>query len=531
MQILKPFFTNMDKPVFALINLPEVVKGALFSRYSRTTKSLRRTLLDEFIKKPEMGFEEIVGFQTKTGVDQFIATQKAEEFYNRILVGFGDDSVAELGGAHLACENVSIVASKILEDNRIGISPLEKSTRYVYFNEKVDGKYRYLREPDIMNSKFSDVYVQTCDLLFDTYSKLIEPMRKFVVERVPKEEGVSDRAYEASIRAKVCDILRVFLPASTLTNVGMFGNGRAFEYLLLKMYSYPLAEIKALARMMEEELEKVIPSFVKRANNEQGRVHQKYLAGTREGMEKIVKEVLKVEPEQTERLTLVDYDPDAEVKVVAAMLYTSSNLPMKQLVEFVKTLSTEERKRIIREYLSRRENRRHKPGRALENTHYTFDILANYGIYRDLHRHRIITQERQDLSVRHGYDTPTELVEAGFQEEFDECMIVARDTFNQIATILPKQAQYVVPLAYRIRWYFTMNLREVFFLTELRSYQQGHKDYRKIAQQMFLKIKEVHPAFAEFIKFVDMNEYPLERIEAEKKIDKKMEELKKKYGS
>lgn len=530
-EIIKPFFTNLDKSVFVLVNLPEVVKGALFSRYSRTNKSLRRVLLDEFIMKPEMGFKEIVGFQTSSGTDQFIATQKAEEFYDRILVGFGDDSVAELGGAHIACENVSQLATKALEESRIGISPLEKSTRYVWFNEKVDGKYKYFRDPVIMESKFADDFLQTCDFLFDAYSKLIDPMTKFVIERFPKEEGVSDRAYGAAVRAKACDILRVILPASTLTNVGLFGNGRSFEYLLTKMLSNPLPEIQDLANSMHQELSKVIPSFVKRPINQYGLETRKFMTDTRIAMEQLSQDVLSGQaiPEE-KRLTLVKWDPEAEVKVIAAILYPYSHLPMEKLLEITGKMDTELKKKIVNEYIGRRSNRRHKVGRAFENASYTFDILANFGIYRDLQRHRMLTQERQELTTQHGFDMPIEIVQAGFQKDFEDAMKVSKEAFEKISKVYPKNAQYVVALGFRMRWYFTMTLREVFHLTELRSSQQGHPDYRKIAQQMFLKIKEVHPIFAEHMKFVDMNEYPLERIESEKRIDKKMEEIKKKYG-
>ena len=246
-EIIKPFFTNLDKNIFVLVNLPEVVKGALFSRYSRTPKSLRRVLIDEFINAPEMGFKEIVGFQVGQGVDQVVATKKAEEFYDRVLVGYGDDSVAELGGAHIACENVSNIASVVLEDSRIGISPLEKSTRYVSFNEKVDGEYKYFRDPEIMNSDFASLFVQTCNLLFDTYSRLMDPMTKFFMELSPRSEGATERAYASAIRAKVYDVLRVLLPAATLTNVGLMGNGRSFEYLLTKMNAHPLKELGIVA--------------------------------------------------------------------------------------------------------------------------------------------------------------------------------------------------------------------------------------------------------------------------------------------
>lgn len=527
-EVLKPFFTNLDKPIFVLVNLPEVVKGALFSRYSRSTKSLRKVLLDEFIMKPEMGFKEIVG-QTAKGEEQIVAVKKAEEFYDRVLVGYGDDSVAELGGANIACEQISQIAAKFIEASRIGLSPLEKSTRYVWFNQKINGNYQYVREPVLMNSRFADLYVETCDLLFDAYSKLIEPMTKFVMEKFSREEGVTDRAYNSAVRAKACDILRVFLPASTMTNVGLYGNGRAFEYLMVKMYAHPLAEMRMLAASMHEELSKVIPSFVKRADDRYGKEAQQYISETYKAASKFIANNIEELPEHAEEVTLVDYDKDAEEKVLQAIIYQYSKMPLKQIKEIVKNMSQEERINLIKEYMSRRTNRRHKPGRAFEHAYYTFDILSNYGIYRDLQRHRLLTQEVQDLTVIHGYDVPKELIEAGYDKEYHECMAKAKEAFKIISREYQKEAQYIVPLGCKIRWYMKMNLREVCHLTELRSMQQGHPDYRRVAQQIYLKVKDVHPSLAEHIKFVDMNEHKMERIEAEKKIDKKMEEIDRKY--
>lgn len=528
-EVLKPFFTNLDEPIFALVNLPEVVKGALFSRYSRSAKSLRRVLLDEFIMKPEMGFKEIVGFQAAKGQEQVIAVKKAEEFYDRVLVGYGDDSVAELGGASIACEQISQIAAKIIEAPRIGISPLEKSTRYVWFNQKINENYQYVREPVLMSSRFADLYTETCDLLFDTYSRLTEPMMKFIMERFPKEEGVTDRAYNSAVRAKACDILRVFLPAGTMTNAGLYGNGRAFEYLLLKMHTNPLAEIKNLADSMHEELSKVIPSFVKRANDAYGKSAQQYISETYKGVGKFVASSVEQLPEQAEEVTLVEHDKEAEDKILRAIIYTHSKMPLAQIKEIVGNMNPAQKKGLLMEYLSRRANRRHKPGRALEHAYYTFDILSNYGIYRDLQRHRLLTQEAQELTVFHGYDTPKELISAGYGKDYNECMEKAKEAFRAISKEYPKEAQYIVPLGYKIRWYMKMNLREVCHLTELRSMQQGHPDYRRVAQQIYLKVKESHPSLAEYMKFVDMKEYEMERIEAEKKIDKKMEEIDKKY--
>lgn len=530
-KLLSPFMTNMDKPIFALKNLPEVVMGALFSRYSRSTKSLRRVLLEEFINMPETGFSEIVSYDTAKGTDEIVAIKKAEEFYDRVLVGYGDDSVAELAGAHIAVENVSIIATKFIEDARIGISPLEKSTRYVYFDQKVDGKYLYYDEPTLMKSELSGIYKKTMDRLFDTYSELIPKVSAYVMEKFPQGSDVSERAYKASVRAKTCDLLRGILPAGTITNLGLFGNGRAFEYLITKGYSQPLQELRDVSQSMHDELSKVIPSFVKRANSKYGQEQQAFYSETRNAIAALAKSFdEKAEPQKS--VVLVDYpqNDEAEIKAVSMILYSSLGLPLSAIREKVKRLPAEERKKIIDAYCAGRKNRRHRPGRAFENIDYTFDVLGNYGMFRDIQRHRILTQERQNLTTNNGYDLPHELVEAGFDDDFMGAMEVAKNAFDDISKKYPLEAQYVVPLAYKIRCYMKMNLREVYHFCELRSMPQGHIDYRRIAQGMATEVKKVHPNLTAHMKFVDMSEQGLERLEAEKKTDRRIEEIGKKYS-
>ncbi|MBS3069469.1 FAD-dependent thymidylate synthase [Candidatus Micrarchaeota archaeon] len=536
--IISQFCTNTDKPVFALVNLPEVVCGALFSRYSRSTKSLRRVLLDEFINNPETGFAEVAKFAAGSGNSALVATRKAEEFYERVLVGYGDDSVAELGGAHLAVEDVSNIATKVMQDARIGVSPLEKSTRYVHFNQKTDGKYRYLREERIMQSPFADEYTSAMDLLFDTYSKLNEPLTNAMQEKYPNESQASERAYASSIRAKVCDMLRCLLPASTLTNTGLYGNGRAFEYMLLRMHASPLSEIKATAEGMQSELNLVIPSFVRRANDKYGQATQQYMNETNATVKKTLAsyeltENASARPNAAGDATgveLVHYDSDAENKVLAAILFEHSEKSLAQLYSLAQKMPKEEKEKILLAYMGGRANRRQKPSRAFENAHYCFSLCGNFGMYRDLHRHRILTQFRQPLSTQHGFEMPHELIEYGHEKEVREAVETAASLQVRMKEKMPLESQYAVPMGYRLRWYMNMNLREAYHFIELRSMPQGHIDYRRMVQQMYLKIKNVHPVFASGMKFVDMSEGGLERLDAEKKTDKKLEELKKKYG-
>ena len=528
--ILSQFCTSLDSGCFVLINLPEAVKGALFSRYSRSQKSLRRLLLDEFILDPESGFEAIVGTAAGRGESQLVATKKAEDFYDRVLVGYGDDSVAELGGAHLACENISNLATKLMQDSRIGISPLEKSTRYVYFDQKEGGEYRYLREGRIMQSGFADEYVRACDLLFDTYAKLIPEMTRIEQEKFPREEGASERAYASAMRAKVCDLLRGILPASTLTNAGFYGNGRAFEYMLAKMYASPLSEARLVAAAAHAELSKVIPSFVKRADDRYGKEMQGYLKGVRNEVGAIAGAypALQGASADSSRVSLIDFDADAEKKIAAAILFPCLHAEMEDVAAAVEKMPLDERRRVISAYVGSRQNRRQKPGRAFEAAYYTFCVTGNFGMYRDLHRHRILTQERQLLTTKHGFDMPPELVEAGFDSQVKEAVAAAGSLYSKMAAEMPYEAQYVVPLGCRMRWYMRMNLREAYHFCELRSMRQGHQDYRKVAQDMHKLIAGVHPFLASGMKFVDFGSYGLERLEAEKKTDAKLEQLKKK---
>ncbi|BAZ69735.1 thymidylate synthase ThyX [Fischerella sp. NIES-4106] len=524
--LLQPFITNSDRAVFGLRNLPEVVKGALFSRYSRSDKSLRRILLDEFIKAPEASFARIVGAGLENNADQLVAIQQAEAFYDRVLIGYGDDSVAELGGAHLACEGISNIAAKALEDSRLGISPLEKSTRYVPFNRKINGRYRYYREPSIMVSGHAERYEATLDHLFDTYTALIEPLLNWVQARTPRDTTSSERAYNSATRAKTFDLLRGLLPMATLTNVGLFGNGRAFEYLLVKLAASPHQEVRNLGVSMQQELDQIIPSFVKRAKSERGAQFARYLSKNWECTQLLTQKHLgQIEPASSSTVQLIDYDPDAEVKIVVAILYPHTDLTFEQVKAYVSALSTQERVEIINTYVGDRSSRFHRPGRAFEETYYTFDVLADLGAYRDLHRHRVLTQERQHYCVRHGYVLPTELEEANLAQTYRKALEYAGETTELISQDLPDAAQYVVPFAYRVRWRIKLNLREVYHLVELRSSRQGHPSYRTVAQEIYRHINSVHPALVANMHFVDLNDYALERLAAEQKIDTKLQQL------
>jgi thymidylate synthase ThyX len=508
--VLARYFTNLDRPVFALRNLPEVVKGALFSRYSRTEKSLRRVLLDEFINAPESGFAALATAAGDT--DDMVAVRRAEEFYERVLVGYGDDSVAELAGAHVAVERTSTLAAKALEDSRIGISPLEKSTRYVRFDRPGrDGRFLYHRGPALDHP----AYEPAADRLFETYSALVEPLTLAIREKFPTEEGESDRAWKAATRAKALDMLRGLLPAGTLTNLGLFGNGRAFEYLITKLAAHELPECQALATDLHRELTLVIPAFVKRALDE------RYGLPAAERQARVREATARLAPHNSAResapaVRMLEHDPDAERKVVAAALFPYSDASWEDLHA--------DPGQVLEALLADRSNRRQRPARALEHAQYAFEIVANFAAYRDLHRHRMLTQDRQHLGTALGYDLPPGLAELGMDGRFSAAIDSAATAHERmLADLGPALAQYVVPLAFRVRWYFRANLREIYHLCELRTTPQGHPDYRWVAQEMFKRVREVHPRLAEYAKFVDLGAGDeLERRRSERRLDEKL---------
>lgn len=530
LKILERYVTNTRSHIFALRNLPEVIKGALFSRYSRSNLGLRSLFLKEFVgNNEESEFSTIANSDTQSEPNtQMAAIKKAQNFYDRILDGYGDDSIGELGGAHLALENVSMLAAKVLEDNRIGGSPLEKSTRYIYFDQKVKGEYLFYREPVLMTSAYRDLYINTCNLLFDTYSKLIPPLTEIIEAKMPKDLKISQPAYIAALRAKVLDCLRGLLPAGTLTNMGIYGNGRFYDALIHKLHCHNLAEMQDIGKKTYEELAKVIPSFVRRADISH-RSHQSY-SNFYDAMRtelQLASEHAESDPEFTARTSsepgvrLIDFDPNPEQRIAAALLFPYSHRSMSDLQKYCNQLSEEEMNRILDTASSPRENRRHKSPRALEHASFTFEIVADFGVYRDLHRHRTLTQERQLLSCDYGYYVPPEILGTPLESEYTHAMEKAKAAYLEIAASLPEEAQYAVPMAYHVRWYFHVNLRALQWLCELRSSPAGHPTYRYVAQMMAKQISDKFPALERYFKFVDYEGYELGRLgQEQRKIEK-----------
>ncbi len=514
-EILDRYFTNLDRPVFALVNLPEVVKGALFARYSRTHKSLRRLFLDEFAED----IEDAGGDEEPNPAQKLVGLGRAEALYDKVFLEYGDDSVAQLGGVHLACEQASNVLTKVLEWGRL-MAYLEQSTRYIDYDARLDGRYRYWRDPAILDSSLGARYVGEMDFLFDAYAAARPRVVEWAKERFPKEPGDSDFVWRQTIKAKACDAVRGMLPSASLSNVGIYGTGQAYEALLLRMRAHPLPEVRRYAQMMLEELRLVIPSFLKRVDREdRGVAWSAYLEERAERTAAMAAHLLgDEEPEPRPAVTLVDWDPEGEDKVLAAILYPVSDLPEDQLIARVRKLAPEERYALLDAYVGERANRRHKPGRAFERVSYRFDVLADYGAFRDLQRHRMCTIEWQPLTPAHGYERPDAVEEAGVTSLFEEAMERSASLYEDLSGPFPAQAAYAVALAYRVRFVMQMNAREAMHVIELRTAPQGHPAYRAVCQDMWHLIRDQagHHGLAEAMRYVDMSDDDLGRLGAER---------------
>lgn len=517
-EVLNRFFTNTDLPVFGLVNLPEVVKGALFARYSRSSKSIRRLFLDEFTD-PETGVAAIAEARN----DPIVDMSRAEQLYQRIFVEYGDDSVAQLGGTHLACEQASNILTKVLEWGRLA-AYLEQSTRYIFYDTTVDGRYRYTVPAEIEPSSLGIEYVSHVNWMFDTYSKLVRDMKTVYEGRFPRDPSDPPMVYNSTIRAKACDAARGLLPAATLSNVGIYATGQAYEMALVRMAAHPLAEVRDYGDMMLGELRKVIPSFLTRVDKpDRGRRWSEYLAEVAERLD-AHGAMLGTEAETGASVRLTDFDPDAETKLTAAALYAHSEMSDSSLRTLAEKMTATERAQVIADLIGNRENRRHKPGRPMETTAYRFDVVCDFGAFRDLQRHRLMTIEWQRLSTRLGFDTPTDIVAAGHGDIWNEAMERSAHMYERIReTHGADVAQYVVPFAANIRFTMEMNARQAYHLIELRSQPAGHTAYRRVAHEMHRLIGEEagHRIIADGMRFVDHTDVDLERLEAERAAERR----------
>jgi thymidylate synthase ThyX len=511
--LLEPHFTNLDRPVFGLINLPETVKGALFARYSRYPGSLRRLYLDEFAAEIPAGSRPFDGAEG----------ERAAALYERVFIGYGDDSIAQVGGAHMACEWASNLLTKILQRGRLA-AYLEQSTRYIPYDsplpESAGGGYRFYAD-----SELGPEYARAMAELFAIYSRSLETVGAWAAERWPRADAQPEKAWRSSIRAKALDLLRGLLPASTLSHVGIYASGQAYEQLLLRLAASPLPEARAYGEMLLTELQAVMPSFVARVDRpDRGGQWVAYLRQRREATERAVARLGldRREGDAVPSVELVRVDGTEEDLVVSS-LFESAGRSEDEIRRGIAALDPIERAELIAELAGERANRRHRPGRGWESVHYRFEIVSDYGGFRDLQRHRMLTCQWQRLGPDLGAGIPEEVSEAGAGSEYERALELSRTEFDRLEGAgLVEAAPYALCLGYRIRYVLDLNAREAMHLCELRSGREGHPTYRAVAQAMHERIADVHPAIARAMRHIDSSTEPrLERIMSELRTHRK----------
>lgn len=496
---IAPYVSSLTADVFALSGLPEEVIAVLFAYYSRSRDDLR-TNLARLLADQELEVEGASGAR-RLG----LATEKARAFHEKWVVGYGHASVAEHAVVHLAVENVSIVASKAIEDLRLG-SYTEKSTRYVVFDQ-----HAFVDLPDL-GDELGAQYRRGCERLFGVYLDLMPKVMDRLRARSPRPEGTSEAAYGAAIRAQACDLLRGLLPAGTRTNLGLTANARALEGLLTKLLSSPLGEAQRLGREMHAAALEVTPTLVKyAAPSELRRASQASVAEELRLIYTPPEEGASATMVISQPVRLVRHDKDALERVALALAYDGSQpgLHAYGLADALRRATQAELARVVRAACAAR-GPHDAPPRGFEASSMTFELMPDFGAYRDLQRHRMLTPATQRLTCRLGFETPQELGELGFAEPYQDALLAAREVWEKIEAAHPLEAQYAVPLGYRIRTMWTLNLRELFHVIELRSARQGHTSYRRIAQGLYRTAVAVHPWLKDLIR-VDLNDYAMAR--------------------
>ncbi len=523
---IEPFFTNLDRPVFAVPFLPPEVIGALCSRTSRAKDDLRVIFLNEFIKpflaekgEYQESLQALIDFLHKHPWELIFSNPKGREFYIKWLAQYGDDSIAQMAGTHILFSGISQVAIKHFEDMRVGIAPLEKSTRYLDYSAKVNGEYMYHADPVLKEMGLMKEYRAAADNLFDTYKELTQELLGFLQKKYPEEK-------ELVLKTKAFDTLRGLLPTSALSQVAFFANGQALEYALSRSLRHPLGEIRSAAEEALQELQKVVPAFLRRLESDVSKEYQEYLSGRGKRVREAAKELgLQAPVDRSEwGVELVEHDEDGENKILAGLLYPETHEPFTKILAKVKNLSLKDKERLLARAVHGRTARWYKIPRAFEMANLTFEITMNIGAWRDIHRHRMQTQMRQKWSIHHGYDLPTEVAEAGLDGKFKAAVEKMEAVFRKIESKDPDLAQYAVTLAHRLRFLQRQNLRAFFWEAELRTIPTGHPDYRKIEQEKVKLVREVYPLLGKFV-LADMQNYDFARRDTQSEIEKKEKEL------
>lgn len=418
-----------------------------------------------------------------------LSDEKSAKFHEKWVVGYGHASVAEHAVLHIAVENISRLAIECLESNRLA-SYTEKSTRYQLWSP--DGFYT---PAAIAASRHAELYRQTCTRLFELYLRSLEPVRQVMRAKHPRRDNESEARWDGRIRSKYVDNCRFLLPAAALANVGLTANARVLESAIRKMLSHPLEEVRAVGAEVKAVAQAEVPTLVKYAEAVAYQAETTAALGRAAAM-------MPAEATSGAPVRLVQADPGAEDRFLAACLYRYGTASLEACEASVAAMSAAERAALAEEALGRLQ-KYDVPLRELEHVVYTVDAVMDQGGYFELKRHRMMTQSPQRLTTRLGYAVPRALDEAGLRAEYEAAMLAAAEAYEVLAVDLPEEASYVVPNGFNRRVLMTLNLREAFHLCELRGAPNAHFSVRRTAGQLYTALAEVHPLLTKYMRCRD----------------------------
>ena len=422
-----------------------------------------------------------------------VTAQKAADFHERWVLGYGHASVAEHAVIHMAVENVSRLACDDLEDNRLA-AYTEKSTRYQVMPR---GYYHVPKELDHLK-KLKKLFTGVCDFVFRTYEEMVEQAMSYLPKEVSQQDGERDSAYRMRLRRQVVDSCRFVLPAATLTNVGVTINARSMEHAIQKLLSSDLDEERQLGEELKLKAWEITPTLVKYADRNDHLVQQR--ARQRRGSAHL-KEDTKC---GWDKVALVHYDPLAEVKLVTALYYRFSPMSYAQVKNRVEIMDPNERRKIIEDLMVSM-GPHDTPPREFEVVDYTFDFVMDYGAYREFKRHRMQTYIPQPLTVYKGYTVPPLIDRANLNGKFELVMTRVETAYQEIAPTLPLVAQYLVTHAHNRRVLSKLNLRECYHLFNLRTQAQAHFSVREPMDEAMRLAVEAQPAL---FRYMRLRQYP-----------------------
>src|SRR6266702_7624122 len=354
---LRAFATNPDGVVSVLRNLPPEITGALCSRASRAACSLLEVFLREYIdpivngEDSQIGkeLEDTVRFLREHGFKRILNNQRAQAFYSKWLSQYGDDSIAQVTGTHVIVWGMSQVAMKFVEDQRIGLEPIEKSTRYVNFGSKVGGRYLYyIPKPDLERLGLVSEYKTTMDGLFETYVALLPRLQDWLRKNFDEKDSILEK--------KAFDTLRGLLPMATLGQVAFRGNAQALEYLVNRTARHPLGELRWLSSEIKRELDKEIPSLLLRVTDEKSKDYQTYLSQRYQEVRDHLGEGSPNSGSKAE-VRLVEYDPESETKILAAIIFQQTHGTWDEAMNRARTLDDDSKRELFERYLFKRSAR------------------------------------------------------------------------------------------------------------------------------------------------------------------------------